>query len=613
MTVRPIGDVTRPQLLLALLSAVAAMLLMGVRSQGAVYSVATQGSDTNQGTIHRPFRTIQQAAQVMKPGDTCFVRAGVYRETVRPAHSGAEGRPITFAAYGTEDVVVSGADSIGGWKRWNGRIYQAATQLAFDQLFVDGRMMNLAQWPNAPLDPMRPVWAIAAAGTEPGVIVDPRLPECSLVGATVHVLPGAQWVSWTRPIMQHDAKAHTFRFNADWSQEWAYVVKEGSRYYLFGIAGLLDAPGEWHLDVARKAVCLWPPMSDDPTKHRVEVKRRDLAFDLSQREHIRVRGFRIFASAISMADAGHCLVENCHLRYACHFTEAGGWGGGRGLTSGVLISGHDNELRDSSVVYSAGNGVGLYGERNAVRNCLVRNCDYSVVDFGAIWADGRGNIVSRSTLCETARTVLLHRNMKAGLIEYNDMYHAGLMTNDLGITYCYGTDGEGTVISHNFAHENKAQSCGVGIYIDNGSSNFVINHNISWRNPDSGIRLNTPCHNTSVFNNTIVNNLNSIGFWGPEGNSDQAGCRVINNICTDEVRTGDGVEVSHNFAGKDPGFVGQQKGNFRLRDDSPCVDAGIRIPQITLHMSGRAPDLGAHEHGLPPWTAGHTWGEPPLF
>jgi len=592
--------------------AVALAMLMTTCASGKTYFVATTGSDADDGTLKQPFRTIQRAADVMKPVDTCFVRRGVYRETVRPASSGDEGKPITFAAYQDEKVVVSGADPVSGWRVFKGRIYQAATDWDFDQLFVDGKMMNLARWPNAPLDPMRPAWALAGAGTRQGVIVDPRLPDSNLAGAMMHILPGAHWVTWTRQVKEHDPGARSIKFEGSWSQEWAYVVKEGSRYYLFGLPEFLDSPGEWHLDREWKTVRLWTPQSDDPGKRRVEVKRRDLAFDLSQREHIRVEGFRIFASGISMGDAGHCVVRNCHLRYACHFTEAEAWGVPP-KNSGVLIGGHGNLLCDSSVVFSAGNGIAVLGENNTVRNCLVRNADYMAGDYGAVWADGRRHTISHNTLCETGRTVLVHRTLRNGRIEYNDMCRAGLLTADLGITYCYATDGEGTVIAYNLVHDNRAASCGVGIYIDNGSSNFIIHHNVCWGNQDSGIRLNIPSNNNLVCNNTVVDNLNSIGYWAPDDSKDQAGSRVVNNICTDEVRTGDGAEVTHNFVGKSAGFINARKGDFRLRKNSPCVDAGRPVAGITLRHAGKAPDIGAYEYGLPEWKAGHDWGEPPVF
>jgi hypothetical protein len=591
--------------------AVILAFLVAQAGHAQAYYVAPSGSDENPGTLARPFRTIQHAADVMTPGDTCFVREGVYRETVRPGHSGEKSKPITFAAYRNEKVVVSGADLVTDWKAQIPRVYRAPADWTFNQLFVDGVMMNLARWPNSPLDPMHPTWAVAGKGTDSNTIVDPNLPPLDLNGAVMHILPGAQWVSWTRPIRDYDAKARSFKFEGSWNQDWAHAVKEDSRYYLEGLPVLLDAPGEWCVE--RGTVNLWMPHGGDPNHHRVEAKRREFAFDLSGREYICLEGFRIFAATITMRDARHCVVRKCHLRYASHFGDTEGWGTRYHTASGVIISGSDNQLRDSSVVFSAGNGVTLLGEHNVVRNCLVRDVDYMAVDCGAVWAEGQGNVISRNTLCNTGRSIVVHRALKGGRIEYNDMHDAGLLTTDLGITYCFQTDGAGTVIAHNLAHHNRAASCGVGIYIDNGSSNFIIHHNVSFSNPDSGIRLNTPSHNNLVCNNTIVNNGNSVNYWGPNDDRDEAGCRLINNIFTDAVVTGNGIEVSHNFSGKQPGFVDAANGDFRLRSDSPCIDAGMIVPGVTGRFAGKAPDLGAYECGRWPWRAGHDWGEPPAF
>lgn len=547
----------------------------------------------------------------MKPGDVCYVRGGIYRETVRPVNSGEADKPIVFRASKRAPVIVSGAEPVSNWARRSGRIYSAPLNWAPEQVFMDGQMMNLACWPNAPLDPMRPTWATAGAGTGLNALVDPNLPQLDLTGAMLRILPGEHWVSWTRPVKAQDRTAHMLTFESNWGQDWAHAVREGSRYVLFGSPTLLDAPGEWYFDAAANALSLWMPDGDDPSQHRVEAKRRDLAFDLSGREHIRLEGFRMLAATISLQNAAYCQVRDCHVRYASHFTDTEGWS--VKTTAGIVVGGHDNILRDSSVVYSAGNGVTLLGENNMVVNCLVRCVNYAATDAAAVWAEGQGNVIRRNTLSDTGRSVIVHRTLKNGRIEYNNLFNAGLLTTDLGITYCFGTDGAGTVIAYNWAHHNRAPRCGVGIYIDNNSSNFVIHHNVSWANPDSGIRLNTPSHNNMVYNNTVLDNGNSLSYWGPENNKDQAGCRVINNIFNDDVVTGDGVEVRCNYVGDNPGIACIEKQDFRLVADSPCIDAGAAIEGITEGFMAKAPDLGAYERGRRRWVAGHDWGEPPDF
>src|ERR1700704_4454534 len=64
---------------------------------GANYYVATNGSDANPGTsTNAPWRTVQKAAITLAPGDTAFVRGGIYSElvTVNVSGSAVGGRVV---------------------------------------------------------------------------------------------------------------------------------------------------------------------------------------------------------------------------------------------------------------------------------------------------------------------------------------------------------------------------------------------------------------------------------------------------------------------------------------------------------------------------------------
>ena len=56
-------------------------LMIDIRNE---YYVSLEGKDQNPGTKEKPFRHIQTCADIMQPGDICFVRKGTYREIVRP-------------------------------------------------------------------------------------------------------------------------------------------------------------------------------------------------------------------------------------------------------------------------------------------------------------------------------------------------------------------------------------------------------------------------------------------------------------------------------------------------------------------------------------------------
>jgi hypothetical protein len=80
-------------------------------ASAATYCVATTGRDSNPGTLSQPWRTVQNAANKLLPGDTVLVRGGIYREAVSVNVSGSDtpGGVITFANYPGETPVLDGS------------------------------------------------------------------------------------------------------------------------------------------------------------------------------------------------------------------------------------------------------------------------------------------------------------------------------------------------------------------------------------------------------------------------------------------------------------------------------------------------------------------------
>ncbi len=81
-----------------------------------IYHVAQnhpEASDKNKGTVKQPFKTINRAAKILKPGEKVIVHAGVYREFVRPENGGTgESKMIAYEAAKGEKVVISGAEKV---------------------------------------------------------------------------------------------------------------------------------------------------------------------------------------------------------------------------------------------------------------------------------------------------------------------------------------------------------------------------------------------------------------------------------------------------------------------------------------------------------------------
>ena len=66
------------------------------------------GSDSYPGTLEKPFKTIQKGCDVLKPGDTLYLKEGLYNEKIVLNSAGAEHAPITIQPLGLDRVIVDG-------------------------------------------------------------------------------------------------------------------------------------------------------------------------------------------------------------------------------------------------------------------------------------------------------------------------------------------------------------------------------------------------------------------------------------------------------------------------------------------------------------------------
>jgi hypothetical protein len=579
-----------------------ALALSAASGLGESYHVAPHGSDDNPGNAAAPFRSISKAAGLMRPGDECVVHPGTYRETVRPAASGTGPKPILFTAGEGGEVIVAGSEIVADWTLHTGRIFSANVDWPVDQVFVNGRMATPARHPNRGQNHYeRSTFDVTVSGTQ---VSASNIAGSAWAEGCMWAISGPHYAWGSARIVAHTSDGIVLDSALPLSS------KGKASAYVEGAMVALDAEGEWCQRNGR--IYFMPPASSTPNAMTIEATRRGWAFDLSGLSHIRVTGFRVLAASVNMDRAEHCLVARCRFRWPGFRRDIrGGFNrdNGPNIESeglGVVLGGRHNAIRDSVVAYCVGDGITVYGESNTVENCVVHDCDSSGSDCAPVAATGTGHSIARCTIYNAGRSGLLHRKLKDARIEHNHIHHVGLMTSDFGGTYTYWTDGGGTVIAHNRIHDARGPGYGgSGIYIDNGSANFVIHHNLCFSNQLAGIHLNTPIANTRVINNTSVGGTIAI-VMGGSGHVKPPDLIVANNILAGTVALKDGTRKQNNFAGREPGFMDEEQNDFRLMTKSPCIDAGIPVDGITDHHLGTAPDLGCFESGAAAWTAGST-------
>ena len=97
--------------------------------------VSTGGNDGNDGSTRRTaWRTIQHAANSVRPGDTVLIDGGAYPGTVYFRVAGAAGKPITFKAIPGEKVTIDGL----GERLTVGFVLYGKGGYRFDSLYFHG-------------------------------------------------------------------------------------------------------------------------------------------------------------------------------------------------------------------------------------------------------------------------------------------------------------------------------------------------------------------------------------------------------------------------------------------------------------------------------------------
>ncbi len=595
-----------------------------------LYVSADQGSDANPGTEEQPYKTLGKAVSALGPGGTLHVMSGTYYETLEPP-SGAPSKRTRVVAYQGHVPVISGAQRLQAeWRVHRGHIYCAPYHgKAFSQLFVDGKMMTTARWPNASSDPDRVFdggRAMTSAGDRAS-ISDPHLPDGDWVGGKIAIWPGAAWISFVREIKQYQpgkslSVTRDFVVEDPHAEDRPYCPKAGNSYFLFGKLAGLNAPNEWVRE--NSTLYLYAPDGQSPQEHTVEYRVRDYGVNLKGKAYVEVSGLTLFAAAITMENATHCVINACNQKYHEHFEDGDGY---RATFVHHLnyVSGCSNVWQNSEIAYAAGDGLRLDGSRNIVTNMLIHDVDYSGGWFaGVMGQPGRNQdgvpdaanthpkilstcdhvTVTHCTIFNCGRNAILHHKTGRFDILYNDLSQASKMVRDCGLTSTFGTDGRGSVIAYNWLHDNVGTYT-AGVYLDCYNENFVVHHNVIWNCSWAGIQLNGYSRGNVVYNNTIWGCGAAFMTYSYPGDvPDQSGTRVFNNLYAGKasfVSGRLGPWQSHNLQAD---VLKTIDANYVPRRGGSAVDVGAVAPGIENLYKGKAPDVGAYEYGGDPWRAG---------
>lgn len=635
-------------------AAAAAIVVAGLSATAAyatsarTYYVAPNGADSGSGTKTAPFQHIQKCADVARAGDTCVVASGTYRETVTPKHSGTPREPITFAAAPGADVVVNGTDLVTGWVQTtaadvaslsaadpfissspfasavaDGHIYQ--TEITLDpslpgnQVFFDGGLGVQAQWPYPGTNPLNPHTATAQSGTYTSLVSsDLTQPAGYWNGAR---LTARNWfITETAPVTSSAPGS------LEASSLTSCVSLQPNQQTSFSLSGKLEElnhSGSWFYAADAHKLYVWTPTSSPADQSVVEAKQRNLGFDLSGRSYITIKGIGLKATSIATsATSTHNTIDGTVATFLssyddttkdpnmvadpdqCGFLTAGE------TTSGIVLDGSYNTIKNSSLNWSAGNGVVLRGSKNAAVNNVISNVDYLGTYAAGINLVGSDATIRHNTVFAVGRSALniddkvASRTVAGSDIGYNDFSDYSNLVNDNGAIYiCCFVDMKGTTIHHNYLHDPNPFGEGLapGVYVDNSSFDVTLYDNVAWGHTSYGVALfnGDGSKGNRVYNNTSGTDTNAVSLFG----SSYTDMIVQNNIGNVDSRPG--VTASSNLPfSTDPQFTSPSTHDFTVQSSSPARNAGTTVPLATDGSRDRKPTIGAYQYGAPVWVAG---------
>jgi len=545
------------------------MLAAGQPAQAArTYYVATNGNDANDGSQGRPFATIQRGVELAVPGDTVLVNAGVYRnQAITFPRSGKSGAPITLQVVPGATVIVDGSVPVRNWVRDSGSVYRS-----------DGWRYYFGTWQSDPSD------------------------------------------------AREKARNQLF-------VNGSYVREVASRSSMVA--------GSFYIDAGADRLYLWLSDGGDPNQRTVEATATEQPLlKTNGQDWLVVRGLKFRrcankpqeAAMVQITDnSAYCILENLEVQYA-----AG---------AGLHLEGSRNTIR--SCRCNNNGQLGIHADH--LYDSLVYGCETSSNNqlpnkqFDPGWEAG-GNKFAR---CErmTVDRHLAHSNRGSGI--WFDVSNARITisncrsyNNEFGIHYEISYT---ALIFNNLCYGNKVQGSninapsGIGIYISSSAGCRIYN-NTCCDNDNGGIQISGPVrgdgNDNQVYsyanvsrNNIVASNcrINKYGIhyycdnlrdasvstpvvaYSPNSSdynlfwTSGTPSKFFKSPSCSTLSAWQATGRDSNSRWADPLFVNSGASDYRLRSNSPAIDRGVRLSEVTVDYAGaqrpkgRAYDLGAYE------------------
>lgn len=381
------------------------------------------------------------------------------------------------------------------------------------ELFIDGKAMPLARWPN-----------LGFVGI--GRLVHPGSPQDNTpsifeylsdrherwIGAKDAWLFGYFKYLWADstieiaeidPVKKTITTATAYRYGGT-----GMDTRQGIQYYAFNLLEEIDMPGEWYLDRSSGVLYLYPRSEQRPIKAEIGLLSSPM-IQMSGVSHVQIRGITFDLGRSFAVEAASC--HDCWF-IGCTISRFAGDGFIiRGGTNNRAIGLDVNRIGRAAMLVSGGDRNTLAPGGHVVENCKINN--FGRIDrtyTPAIRLEGVGNRVAHNQMFDGPSSAMRIEG-NDHTIEFNEVHSMVKESDDQGaIDMFRNPTYRGVVFRHNYFHQIGKTDGGAEVHgqaairFDDAISGMVVYGNV-FRQCGAGnfgaLQIN------SGRDNTIDNNL----------------------------------------------------------------------------------------------------------
>lgn len=456
-----------------------------------------------------PWRSLAKLNQIfpqLQPGDSVlFKRGEVYYGSIIAGASGAEGRPIVFAAYGQGyEPVISGFSRLSGWKAGSANgVWQAPCQgcgVRVNLVKVENTDQPMGRFPNTG-------YLTIQSHSGNNSITDPSLSGgTDWTGAEV-VIRKNRFAIDRNPILSQQGGTLNYKGLG------YYQPTDGFGYFIQNDIRTLDQPGEWYYDPKAHMMNIF--YGAGPVPPDVMASSVDTLLTVRGKQNLAFLALTFTGSngnAISLSDAANITIASCNIVYSA-------------LDAVNAVRSNNLTLSHLTVDYSNDKGISIStGQNNMVSDCTVRHSGTipgmgnSEDSYIGIDISGQNNTVQYNTV-DTTGYVGIFFLKGPNLIKNNTVDYFCYLKDDGGGIYTWSGDIDSAAQRHTGivtgnivlngitavdGTNSKAAGIAMGIYLDQNTGMVEVSGN-TVAHCTMGIFLQD-AHEVVVKDNTLYDN-----------------------------------------------------------------------------------------------------------